>query len=194
VDEVGRGPGGPGDELLAQRVQRGDRDALDILVRRYLRPIHAVCASYIAHKADVDDVVQETFMRAIRSITSYDARRPFAPWLYQVARNTARRRLSSNALRRMEPMPDVEPPATGASPEVLAQRSQLRRHVDEAMTRLPEQQRTAFRLHDVDGYSTTEIAQLMGLTAGTVRSHVHHARRALRNSLADMYDVTATGG
>ncbi|MEO5509128.1 MAG: sigma-70 family RNA polymerase sigma factor [Longimicrobiales bacterium] len=193
MDEGGRGPGGPSDELLAQRVQHGDRDALDLLVRRYLRPIHAVCASYMTIAADVEDVVQETFMRAIGSLASYDTTRPFAPWLYEVARNAARRRLSSNALRRMEPMPAIEPAATGASPEVLTQRSEVRRHVDEAAANLPEQQRTAFRLHDVDGYTTAEIAHLMGLTTGTVRSHVHHARRALRNSLAKVYDNTATG-
>jgi RNA polymerase sigma-70 factor (ECF subfamily) len=62
--------------------------------------------------------------------------------------------------------------------------AEIRRLVDAAIAELPEQQRTAFRLHDVEGYATTEIAGIMGLSAGTVRSHVHHARRALRSALA----------
>jgi RNA polymerase sigma-70 factor (ECF subfamily) len=63
--------------------------------------------------------------------------------------------------------------------------AEIRRRVDAGMERLPEQQRTAFRLHDVDGFSTVEAARMMGLSEGTVRSHIHHARRALRTMLAD---------
>ncbi len=181
------------DKALARRVQRGDRDALDQLVERYLRPIHSVVASYMSQAADVDDVVQETFMRAIAGISSYSASRPFAPWLYEVARNTAKRRLTSGVRHQTELLSGDEPHNLDAGPDDHAQRSEIRRHVDAAMADLPEQQRTAFRLHDVDGFTTAEVAVLMGLTTGTVRSHVHYARRTLRAALAPIFDEQKDG-
>lgn len=184
MHEPGRGSAEASDEVLAQRIQEGDRDALERLVGRYLRPIHAIIASYQAERADVEDTVQETFLRAIDRIASYQPARPFAPWLYQIARNVARDRLVLSARRPTEPLPaaGVEEPTSG--PDVVMERAEIRRLVDAAIAELPEQQRTAFRLHDVEGYATTEIADIMGLSPGTVRSHVHHARRALRSALA----------
>lgn len=185
----------PSDEVLAQRVQQGDRDALERLVGRYLRPIHAVTASYLAERADVEDAVQETFLRALDRIAGYQPARPFAPWLYQVARNVARNRLATSARRRTEPLPvsGLEEPTPG--PDVVMERAEIRQLVDAAIGDLPEQQRTAFRLHDVEGYTTNEIARIMGLSSGTIRSHVHYARRALRMALATTLDEPGnTGG
>ncbi len=173
----------PADEALARRAQNGDRAALERLVRRYLRRIHAVVASYLPERADVEDTVQEAFLRAIARIDGYDPRRPFAPWLYQVARNTARDRIAANARVHADPLADdiVEP---RRGPLADAEHADTRTRVAAALSTLPEQRRTAFRLHDVEGYDAEEIAVLMGITAGTVRSHVHYARRALRAALA----------
>jgi RNA polymerase sigma-70 factor (ECF subfamily) len=187
VREAGRSldrSGEPSDENLARRVQGGDRDALEQLVRRYLRPIHAVTASYLAEPADVEDAAQETFLRALDGIAGYQPARPFAPWLYQIARNVARDRLAASARWPEDPLPLTEVEAPAPDPELAMERTEIRQLVDAAMAGLPEQQRTAFRLHDVDGYATIEIGRIMGLTAGTIRSHVHHARRALRDALA----------
>ena len=95
AEQDSRSTGGPrleaeSDEVLAGRVQRGDADALERLVRRYVRAVHAVAASYLAEPEDIEDAAQETFLRAIRGIALYDVKRPFAPWLYQIARNVAR--------------------------------------------------------------------------------------------------------
>jgi RNA polymerase sigma-70 factor (ECF subfamily) len=182
--------GEPSDEVLAQRVQLGDRDALEQLVGRFLRPIHAVTASFLPERADVDDAVQETFLRALDRMASYSADRPFAPWLYEIARNVARNHLAASVRRRTEPLPvgGLEEPAPG--PDIVLERAEIRRRVDAAIAELPEQRRTAFRLHDVDGYTTNETARLMGLSVGTIRSHVHHARRALRTALANSFERT----
>jgi len=195
VDEPGRRPAEPTDEALAERVQRGDRDAMERLVLRYLRPIHSVTASYLRDRTEVEDAVQETFLRAIQRIDGYQSDRPFAPWLYQIARNVARSRLTLNANRRTEPLPvdGLEEGAPG--PDVVTERAEIRELVDAAIADLPEQRRTAFRLHDVEGYTTNEVARIMGLSSGTVRSHVHHARRALRKALgSSLGEPTNAGG
>jgi RNA polymerase sigma-70 factor, ECF subfamily len=176
---------GVSDEVLADQVKRGDGAALEQLVERYLRRVHAVVASCLSEQADVEDAVQETFMRVVRSIGGYDGRRAFAPWLYQIARNAARDCLGS-AVRQQELVlgSGREPVTAPVPPDLATERRELRRLVSEAIRALPEQQRTAFRLHDVEGYAGAEVAALMGVTAGTVRSHVHHARRAVRAALA----------
>jgi RNA polymerase sigma-70 factor (ECF subfamily) len=172
------------DEALVRRVQRGDVDALERLVRRYVRPIHAVAASYLSEPADVEDAAQETFLRALRGIEGYDPDRPFAPWLYQIARNAARNHLAAGARSRTEPLSEKLQSAR-PGPDVVLERSEIRARVAAAMTQLPEQRRTAFYLAEVESYATAEVARIMDLSPGTVRSHVHHARRALRAALVD---------
>ena len=80
------------DNELAIRVQGGDRDAFETLARRYMRPVYAVVSSLLSLREDIDDSAQETFLRALEKIHSYNPKREFAPWLYQVGRNVARNR------------------------------------------------------------------------------------------------------
>jgi RNA polymerase sigma factor (sigma-70 family) len=172
------------DEALARRVQRGERIALEQLVRRFLRPIHAVAASYLSEPPDVEDAAQEAFLRALGAIETYDPRRPFAPWIYQIARNVARDRAADHA-RRHAQVPSGALTSPLSRPDTAQERCEIRARLDAAIARLPERRRTAFRLRDVEGYPTGEVARIMGLSPGTVRSHVHHARRALREALAE---------
>jgi RNA polymerase sigma-70 factor (ECF subfamily) len=175
----------PSDGELARGVQGGDRGAFELLARRYYRPILAIVASYLREPADVEDTVQEAFLRALDRIQTFDPGRPFAPWLYQVARNVARNRRMAEA-RRGAPLSGVVETveATDPGPAARAERARLRELIDGAIEQLPERQRMAFRLFDVEGYSAAEIGEVMGLSAATVRSNVYHARRALRARLA----------
>jgi RNA polymerase sigma-70 factor (ECF subfamily) len=182
------------DEALATRVQGGDRPALERLVRRYVRPVSAVVASFIADPSQVEDAAQETFLRALRGLHRYDPRRPFAPWLYQVARNVARNHVAAQAVRQTEPLPRDGPEAPGPGPDTAVERAEIRARVDRELALLPEQRRTAFRLVDVEGMGAEEAGRMMGLSAGTVRAHVHHARRQLREALADYAVVTKVDG
>jgi RNA polymerase sigma-70 factor (ECF subfamily) len=182
------------DESLARRAQTGDREALETLVRRYVRPVHAVAASFLVEPADVEDAAQETFLRALGSMNRYDPRRPFAPWLYQVARNVARNHIAAQVVRRTEPLPREGPEAPDPAPDLAAERAEIRARVEREMARLPDQRRTAFRLVDVEGMGAEDVGRIMGLSAGTVRAHVHHARRQLREALQMHEVVTKTDG
>lgn len=183
VDETRERPNEPSDEALALRVQAGDRDAFETLVRRYLRPLHGVAASLLAEEADVEDAVQDAFLRTLDRIATYDPERPFGPWLYQIARNVARNRWTQSQRRRTEMLPEWGLEALAPDPEAALDRAETGRLLEREIERLPEQRRTAFRLIDVEGYEVREVAGLMGLSAGTVRSHLHHARHALRRAL-----------
>jgi RNA polymerase sigma-70 factor (ECF subfamily) len=182
------------DESLARRVQGGDGTALEQLVRRYIRRVHAIAAALLPEPADVEDAAQDTFLRALRGIEAYDPRRPFAPWLYQIARNVARNEAAMRARWRTEVTPTTLPsPVPG--PDAAVERLEIRQRVGIAMARLPDQQRSVFHLSDVEGYATDEIARMMDLSPGTVRSHLHHARKALRIALAETAErLEQTGG
>jgi RNA polymerase sigma-70 factor (ECF subfamily) len=174
------------DEALAGRVQDGDSDAFEALARRYIKPVYAVVSSFLPGQEDIDDSVQEAFLRALENIQSFNPKRPFAPWLYQIARNVARNRWKYLKKRRHEDLSEFERlPAEGegGNPGTEAELSELRHDVAAAIDALPERQRTAFRLHDVDGFKSTEIAEMLGVSDGTVRANVHHARRELRKRL-----------
>src|SRR5262249_13619666 len=122
------------------------------------------------------------FLRALRAIETYDPRRPFAAWLYQIARNVARNHLAAAARWRTEVVPGTLESST-SPPDVTLEHAEIRARVNAAMADLPDQQRTAFYVCDVEGYSTEEVARIMGLSPGTVRSHVHHARKSIRAAL-----------
>lgn len=184
----------PTDEALARRVQAGDRIALERLVRRYVRPVQAVVASFLSEQTEIEDVAQDTFVRVLRAIDSYDPGRPFAPWLYQIARNVARNRIEAEAVRPTESLPFRDPAATELQPDRMAEHAEFRARLAQALEGLPEQRRTAFRLVDVEGMRAGEAGRIMGISPGTVRSHVHHARRHLRLALAAHADVTDEAG
>lgn len=181
-------PESASDEALARRVRTGDRMALETLVRRYLRPVHAVVAAFLSDPDEVEDAAQESFLRAMGAIDAYDPGLPFAPWLYQIARNVARNRISTGRRWKVESLaPDGSGSGLssgGPDPEQAMERTEIRERIEVELTRLPEQRRTAFRLVDVEGMTAEEAGRIMGLTPGTIRSHLHHARQALRSALA----------
>ncbi|MEX2048542.1 MAG: sigma-70 family RNA polymerase sigma factor [Gemmatimonadota bacterium] len=181
------------DEALARRVQGGDRQALELLVRRYVRPVHAVVASFLSDPSQVEDAAQDAFVRALGAMDRYDPRRPFAPWLYQIARNVARNQIAAQTLRRTEPL-TADAEAREPAPDLMAERAEMRARVETELGHLPEQRRTAFRLVDVEGMVAEEAGRIMGISPGTVRAHVHHARRQLRDALAEYAGVTRNNG
>jgi len=188
------GDEGETDEALARRVQAGDAVALERLVRRYVRPVQAVVAAFVSEPEEIEDAAQDAFVRALRAIDTYDAGRPFAPWMYQIARNVARNHIEARAVRNVEPLSLREPEATDPAPDRAAERSEMRARLERALGRMPEQRSTAFRLVDVEGMGAAEAGRIMGLAPGTVRAHVHHARRHLRSALAEYADATEDDG
>ncbi len=168
------------DSELAVRVQDGDDEAFEILARKFFRPVYAVVSSFLSSQEDIDDSAQDTFLRALDKIHSYDPKRPFSPWLYQVARNVARNRWKYVKKRQHRALDDALEEIGRDDPGRSVELSELRLRVSEAIDSLPERQRTAFKLHDIEGFKATEIAEMLGVSDGTVRANVHHARKELR--------------
>jgi RNA polymerase sigma-70 factor (ECF subfamily) len=171
------------DAELAVRAQAGDREAFGELVMRYAAQARRMARAVLNDTDDADDAAQDGFLAALRHIGRYDAGRPFGPWLLRIVANAAADRRRRLKVRRTDELsPQVASRTSG--PAESTDRRALRGAFVAALADLPERQRIAVVLFDVEGYSHAEIAAVLGIPEGTVRSDVFHARRALRGPLA----------
>ncbi len=171
------------DAELAARALAGDRDAFGALTSRYAAQARRVARAILRDPEDADDAAQDGFLAALRHLGRYDPARPFGPWLMRIVANAAADRRRRRRVRQTEALSplaaSVEP-----GPADLTDRRAFRAAFEAALQELPERQRIAVVLFDVEGYSHAEIAKVVGVPEGTVRSDVFHARRALRAPLA----------
>lgn len=170
------------DAALAAQATAGDREAFGVLVLRHQAAVRRVCRSVTGDEHDADDAAQEAFLSALDRLETFDRRRPFGPWLMRIATNAAIDLLRRRAVRRTEPLNEALV-ASSRSPARDAERSELRAALATALAALPERQRAAVTLFDAEGYAHAEIAEILGVPEGTVRSDVFHARRRLREAL-----------
>ena len=169
---------------LVVRAAAGDRSAFGVLVERYAGVARRVARAVLGNPEDADDAAQDAMLSALVKLDQYDPRRPFGPWLLRIVANAATDRRRRRTVRRVEPL-DVGLTAGGARPDTTAERRALGERLRQALAELPERRRVAVVLFDVEGYSHAEIAGVLGIPEGTVRSEVFHARLRLRALLAD---------
>ncbi len=172
------------DAQLVILARSGDADGFSELVRRYQRAAYAVALGVTGRRQDAEDAVQESFLVALEQIE--DCRNPakFAGWLLTIVRNRSRNLVRRENLRGGEQIP-VGARSSEPAPDKVAQRMALRERLTEALNELSEVQREIVLLHDLEGWKHSEIAERLGIPSGTVRSHLHFARKALRVELAD---------
>jgi RNA polymerase sigma-70 factor (ECF subfamily) len=178
---------GETDAQLVARVRRGDRAAAGALAERYLRACRAVALAVTGHEADADDVCQDAFVAAIERIDGCRQPDRFGAWLMQIVRNRARDLLRSRA-RPVLSIHGMEIESARASPAAEAERADTTARLLAAIRELPEERREVLLLHDLEGWTHREIAERMGLPPGTVRSHLHHARRRIAGLLPELED------
>src|SRR5687767_426135 len=171
------------DAALVARVRLGDRNAAGRLIERYLRPCRAVALSVTGDASGAEDLAQDAFVYAMEHIDDLREPERFAAWLMQITRNRSRNHVRDRKTDSHVPFEGVELASSAASPHAEAERAQLRERLLDALAELPEERREIVLLHDLEGWTHSEIGERLELPAGTVRSHLHHARRALREIL-----------
>ncbi len=190
------------DEELVKRVQRGEKAAFDILVRKYEHKIANVISRYIRDSSEVLDVSQEAFIKAYRALPNFRGDSAFYTWLYRIAINTAKNFLVAS--KRRPPAGDIDAQdaeqydgATGlkeyATPEHMLLKSELEITIQAAIDELPEDLRTAIVLRELEGLSYEEIATAMECPIGTVRSRIFRARDAIDTRIRPLLDETDAG-
>ncbi|HEX6310484.1 MAG TPA: RNA polymerase sigma factor [Acidimicrobiia bacterium] len=183
--EPGRQPGGSrdaDDEALATAAAGGERRALELLLDRHADRVHAVCRRVLADPEDALDATQEALIAIARGITRFDGRSAFTTWMYRVATNAA---LDEGRRRNRRPVPVDAVPEAPVADAPLDARVGARLDVDTALGRLPEEFRVAVVLRDLCDLDYAEIAGVLGIPPGTVRSRIARGRAALATVLGN---------
>lgn len=175
------------DEEVVERVLAGDSSLFEILMRRYNQRLFRVARGILAEDAEAEDVMQEAYVRAFRELASFRGEARFATWLTRIACHEAlaraqkRRRLVSISGLGGGAPPD--PPAETANPEQDLENRELQAVLREAVEVLPDPLRAVFCLREVEGLSTEQTADALGLTIENVRVRLHRTKLALRQTL-----------
>ncbi|MGQ4276013.1 RNA polymerase sigma factor RpoE [Pseudidiomarina sp. E22-M8] len=185
------------DKALVLRVQQGDQQAFDLLVKKYQHKVMSLISRYVKQAADVPDVAQEAFIKAYRAIGNFRGDSAFYTWLYRIAVNTAKNYLVSQG--RKPPASDVDAEEAGfyegsgalrdsASPESLLLTDEIRDVVMRTIEALPADLRRAITLRELEGLGYEEIAIEMDCPIGTVRSRIFRAREAIDAQLKPLLE------
>ena len=192
---------GPVDEdALVRRARRGDLAAYDELVKRYQERIYATIYHMTSNHEDANDLAQESFIKAFRVLKSFKGGSSFYTWLYRIAVNKTinflkqrknRTHMSLNDLDfNAEHDPDLMALISDKTPRRDAGLTELQEKLNAALLKLSEPHRLVVVLHDVQGLSHEEIAQVAGCNIGTVRSRLFYARQQLQGYLTDYLKPT----
>lgn len=186
------------DLALVRRVQRGDKQAFDLLVRKYQHKIVSLVSRYVHDPFEAQDVAQEAFIKAYRAIGNFRGDSAFYTWLYRIAINTAKNFLVAQDRRppesdidasEAEQYQSAESLREHDTPEGLLLSGEIGQTIAQALADLPEDLRTAIVLRELDGMSYEEIAVAMACPVGTVRSRIFRAREAIDERLRPLMGV-----
>jgi len=177
---------------LVRAARGGETQAFGVLVTRYMRPGYLVALSVTGNPEDAEDVSQEAFLVALKRLE--DCRDPerFGGWFLTIVRNRARNLLRREHLRRGEELTPEISPGTGGPAEDLKQ-MEIREQLARGLEGLSEIRKEVLLLHDLEGWKHREIAERLGIPDGTVRSHLHFARKHLRERLGEFHGDAPVG-
>ena len=180
-----------------QALKSGSQAAYATLVERHSATIYNLALRLMGNREDAEEVLQETFLNAFRAVDRFEGRSQLSTWLYRIAYNAALMRLRKRQLRTTsidEPFQNEEGDSLPRQlvdwttlPHDILMTGELRGVLDSAVTTLSETLRSVFVLRDIEGLSTTETAEVLGLTEANVKVRLHRARLALRERLTDYF-------
>ena len=181
------------DEALVKRVQQGDVSAYNILVIKYQHKVAQIISKFVGNSADVNDVAQEAFIKAYKAINNFRGESSFYTWLYRIVVNAAKTYLESNSKRKNHIDVDSEEfqsidsqgvLTSRESPDKIIESQELQQVILSAMNELPEELRQAIMLREVEGMSYEDMADLLQIPIGTVRSRIFRARQFIEEKMS----------
>lgn len=187
------------DHELVLRAQRGDKRAFGMLVEKYQRKLGRLLSRMVRDQAEIEDIVQESFIKAYRALPNFRGDSAFYTWLYRIGINTAKNYLVSMGRRPTvstdidiedaENFEDGNELRTMETPETSMMTKQIAQTVNDTVAGLPEELRTAITLREIEGLSYEEIAIIMTCPIGTVRSRIFRARETIAAKLKPLLDT-----
>ena len=188
------------DQKLVQKAQRGDKKAFGMLVEKYQRRLNRLLSRMVRDQSEIEDIVQDSFIKAYRAINNFRGDSAFYTWLYRIGINTAKNHLVKlgkrpkamnevdiEEIENFEDAPDLRNHET---PESTMMSSEIVASVNQTIAALPSELREAISLREMDGLSYEEIADLMNCPIGTVRSRIFRAREVIAEKLKPLIETT----
>ena len=189
------------DAEIVKRVQAGEPALFEILMRRHNQRVYRTARAVVKDERDVEDVMQQAYVNAFTHLNQFEERSQFSTWLTRIVLNEAfgrRRKLQSESMASGPS--DVDPgafmeriTAPQPDPERQAYAGELRRVLEEAVDSLPETYRAVFMLRDIEGLSTSETGEGLGLGEEAVKTRLHRARAMIRRAVSARIGVVAPG-
>ncbi len=188
------------EEILARKLIEGDIEAFDRFVEIYQKKIYALAYNLTHNQMDAQDVTQEVFLTIFRKAHTFQGKSAFSSWVYRVALNAVYMKLRSKKKDQSISVEDAFPSFNGAgyhqevirdwseSAESLMFSNETKSVIQSAVDQLPEKEKIAFILRDVEGLSTEEAAEALELTISAVKSRLHRARLILRKKLSGYFE------
>jgi RNA polymerase sigma-70 factor (ECF subfamily) len=193
----------PTDDELVARARQKDFAAFEELLSRYEDKVFRLAQRIVRNETDAKEILQETFVQIWRKLDTFKGESQFGSWVYRIATNAALMRLRTQRRHpevSTEELPigyldnygQVPPPRENWSlrPDDELQSAELRAHIQKAVDALPDIYRTVFVIRDVEGLSTEETAEVLGISVPTVKTRLHRARIALRDAIGDYFEAT----
>ncbi len=204
TDPTSLSDGAPADEDLVEKAKAGDFSAFETLVMRHQERVYRLALRMMGTESDAQEVVQDALLSAWRNLAKFEGKAQFGSWLYRIAANAALMMLRSRRRHPQVSMEDVVIEGAeeggvngfGASgddwskrPDDQLQSTELRNAIQTAVDDLPEAARTVFLVRDVEGLSTEETADMLGLSVPAVKTRLHRARLTLREAITRYFEA-----
>jgi RNA polymerase sigma-70 factor (ECF subfamily) len=188
------------DDELVEGIQAENPLAFEELVNRYSMRVFTLANRVTKHKEDAEDVMQEVFVSVMRKITAFRGQSSFSSWIYRVTLNCALMRLRKRRQDKSISMEDMMSQVLAvpnrvntfnSEGESFRRRSELREALTAAIEELPKDYRPVFILRDVDGFSSLEVSEMLGISVPAVKSRLHRARISLQRHLSELLEGDA---
>lgn len=183
------------DDILVAQFKAGEQEAFIKLMNKYSASIFYYAKRMVKNYEDAEEINQDIFVRVFKALPSWEPRASFKTWLYRIAYNRCIDQLRAQSRRRTYSLDDDDeqidiPVATGiySNPERVAQQREIGKHIENALSQLSSQQRDVFTLYHYGELQIKEIAEVLGIAEGTVKTHHHRAMRNLRKILGPLRD------
>ncbi len=191
------------EKVLISLCKRGDLSAYDRLMQRYEKRVYALCFRMAGNQDDAADLAQEAFLKAFRALPSFNGQAQFSTWLYRIVTNTClderRRQARRPQLFSLDKPLNTEDgqlaltlPAEASDPLATALSQETEIEIRTLLSMLPAEHRIVLVLRDMEGYSYDEIARMLNLNGGTVKSRLNRARRKLRELYLEKEELLST--
>ena len=188
------------DQKLVEKAQKGDKKAFGMLVEKYQRRLNRLLSRMVRDQSEIEDTVQDSFVKAYRAINNFRGDSAFYTWLYRIGINTAKNHLvklgkrpkamNDVEIEEIENFEDAQDLRNIDTPESSMMNNQIATAVNQTIEALPDELKQAISLREMDGLSYEEISELMNCPIGTVRSRIFRAREAIAEKLKPLIENT----